>query len=240
MISFLFILEFLFGAVEAFATLLLSITLFRIPFRSIYFRLLLTSFVISGISLLFYNVWNLSFYLGEIVNHSVSILFFFLLVHLKLWESFMVTIAGYLSASIIQSPVYTLLNQLEIINSDLVSATLTSFTSLMTMQFLYAIIVFHLSILFYRYRLGFTLFSEAGLLQNSHPSKKMKMSISIGITLLMTGFASHFAVMNRVSTAHTWMILLAVIASLLSLGFIYLINREHLNDEYEKINHHFH
>ncbi|QHS24034.1 hypothetical protein GWK91_14415 [Virgibacillus sp. MSP4-1] len=152
----------------------------------------------------------------------------------------MVTIAGYLSASIIQGPVYALLNQLEIINSDLVSATLTSFTSLMTMQFLYAIIIFHISILFYRYRLGFTLFSEVELLQNSHPSKKVKMSVSIGITLLMTLFTSHFVAMNRFSTAHTWMILLAMIASLLSLGFIYLINREHLKDEYEKINHHFH
>ncbi|SET03340.1 hypothetical protein SAMN05421676_102387 [Salinibacillus kushneri] len=240
MSSLLFILEFVFGALEAFATLLLSITIFRIPFRSVYFRLLLLGFIISGISLLFYNVWNLPFYFGEMVNHSLTILFFFLFVYLKLWESFMVTIVGYLSASLVQGVAYYFLSTVGIIEGNLVSTSLESFTSLMTLQFIYAIIIFHLSIIFYRYRLGFLISTDTHSSKNDSHTKSIKISIIISITLLLAFFVGHFVVMNKLDSIQSWIILIYLGAALLSLVFIYLLNREHLEDEYENLKNHFH
>jgi hypothetical protein len=239
MLAIHFVMEFLFGALEAFATLLLSFALFRIPFRPFFYHLIGLSSIVSGACLLLYNLLNIPFFAGEIFILSFVGLVIWRSLSVKVWQSFLVTIVGYIGAQILLGIGYIILSYIGYLDGDMVSNTEEGLLELMTLQFFSGVIAIHFCVFLYRYRIGFVFIkpSRSGLKLQS--SEHIQYLVIVLLTIFGSVYMAHLAAYD--SGAYSiYKGLFFIVLNLLSIGVVYLLNRENLLKEYKNISENIH
>ncbi|MRG87325.1 hypothetical protein [Salinibacillus xinjiangensis] len=230
-----FIFELFFGAFEAFATLIISTTLFRIPIRSIYLRLLGVSFIISGMSLFLFNYLNVPYFLGEAINIGIIISFYLFFVHLRFWQSITVTMVGYVGANIILGITYLILSSFQLIEGNMIMNTPNGLLNLMTLQFIYSLISFHLTFVLYYFRWGFLFTLQPELQDRKLDYKNIQVISVIFLSLFTTLYVLHLGVYSDHIATSPITIIVVIAAGLLSLFTMFMLNRKRLQKEFLEI-----
>jgi hypothetical protein len=234
MLALHFVMEFLFGALEAFATLLLSFALFRIPFRTFFYHLIGFSFVISGVCLLLYNFLNVPFMAGEILLFFIIGLFYWITLKVKIWQSILVTVVGNIGALLFQGVAYLPLWYLGYLEESTLTNTEQGLLSLMTLQFFYAVVAFHAAIVMYRYRIGFVFLRPSKISFHSKSPEHIQYIIMILLSLFSCIYMTHLMIYGE-TAYNIYKGIFLIVLNLLSIGIVYLMNRENLINEYENI-----
>jgi hypothetical protein len=231
---YLFGIEFFFGAMEVFATLLFCLLLFRIPIKSYFLLLVCTSFGSSLGFLILYNYLNVPFLIGEIIFIIIVSLIISYFIGLRIWQSLILMSVGYLSGSyLVTGIVYLILSNLNIIDGQMISNTPEGLIDLMTVQIIYALLIFNLSIIFNRYQIGFVFTNRY---QKEKPFLSLKVIKIFSITmstLIFTLYLANLVIYNP-NHYYAWKHILAISIIILCLIFVYLINIENIKKEYHQ------
>ncbi len=228
-----YILELIFGGLEVFATLFLTLALFRIPIRPYFLPTIVMSIIVSLLCLVFYNLLNIAYIYGEVVSIALYILLLFKFTPLTLKQSIISAVIGYLVGPVLLTGlVYFLLTNLDMISETMISTNIDHMLSLMTVQFVYALFAFLLGQILFHMRIGFIFVKEE--IVNAHRSIKIQV-----ITVLSISIISFLYLVNVVMYNPTFLdlkkIIFCTVIIFAVMLFLYLVNIEKITEEHKKL-----
>ncbi len=232
-----YILEIFFGAMEAFASLLITIVLFRLPFRSNKLLITIMSFFISSISLLFYNFLEIGYFLGESILILALFLFYRLFMVANVRQAMLVTLVGYIAGPVLLiSVVFGALDFLGVLDGEL-SNSKNSLLELITIQYVYALITTQISIFLNHYRIGFSLTYTKDITIGKGNLLYDKAFSIIILTVVISLYFGNALFINPNSFTEIRYVVIFILVTV-SFIFIYLRNLKQLKSEYEKMKDH--
>ncbi|KAB2328201.1 hypothetical protein F7731_25940 [Cytobacillus depressus] len=214
-----------FGVLEVFGQLLLSITLFRFPYRSYLIHLIAASTVVSIVATLVYDVWDLHFITCEIIVAAVSYLTIKVTFKTSYWHSFLIFFTGSLVSGIF-------LFFLSVIGIAEVKEMANEFVSTITVQF-YLFVVFTLVALFiYQKGWGFVFISEKMDIRPQYRTLNM-IILSTGFLAIIAALLAFYLCFYKYPLSDFTLILFLVFLILFIWG-IYILSNKNAEERFDK------
>lgn len=215
-----------FGILEVFGQLLLSITFFRIPYRSYLFQLFLTSILISIVATLAYDVWKLPFITSEIILSVIAFLVIKMIFKTSIWNSFLIYFTGYLAGNLF----YLFLSLIGVAQADDMAYEVVS---TITVQF-YLFVVFTLTSLFiYKKGWGFVFISEKMDIRPEYRALNMVI-VSAGFLALITCLVGFYLYVYHYSLSD-YAIVIYLALFILFICSIYVLSKRNMEERFDKM-----
>jgi hypothetical protein len=92
-----------FGVLEVFGILMITLTLYRIPYRSYFIEMIIISTVVSIAATLTYDVWEIHYILCEVIGIALTYILYRLLLKTSSWHSLVLNLTGYIIYGFVMS-----------------------------------------------------------------------------------------------------------------------------------------
>jgi hypothetical protein len=93
----------IFGVLEVFGVLMITLTLYRIPYRSYFIEMIIISTVVSAAATMTYDVWEIHYILSEVTGIALTYILYRLLFKTSRWHSLVLNLTGYIIYGFVMS-----------------------------------------------------------------------------------------------------------------------------------------
>lgn len=223
----LFLMKMVFAAIEFFATIILSLSVFRIPFRYHYLKIVFVSVVMAFLSTYFREIVNMDFALLPVIIAEISLIM--LIFTIPFFYSVLVCIIGSLSGSLLETLLVLAGSGLDITSQELIK---NSPLHLVSLELCTALIILLITLFLQKRKLGF-------LFLVKHLSFKETLKgynfILAGILLLgVIGMQMELLAFKDYSVKVYFPIILSVIL-LVCICVAYAHNKKLIKNKYERL-----
>lgn len=209
----------------------ISTALFRIPYRTYQYRFVVSSFVVSVIATVTYNIIETPIWFNEILMESVLFYLHIFFLKISMWHSFIMTSVGYLLSNIVLWASGSLGYLMGLFSLE---SMIHSDTVLYIIQFISFAILFLVSSFLFKQGIGFMFISNK---MNSKVSLRwLNIMIISAISMSIIASILTMYLMNYNYDYSYYLAAICIVILNLALWGMYLRSNRELEEKYRNIN----